>query len=164
MPKNLVIIKIGNTMKKIFLLLVVFCCLQSQAADLIVQQRSGAQLIYDVEIIGKWIYIGEDLQLIDKSGNILATEPVLEIKKIVFATANSISNPESELDKSILVYPNPTQDILMIEGIQAQPLRVYDLKGNMILQEMGTQIKVGHLANGTYLIQIGTQVARFIKK
>ena len=52
----------------------------------------------------------------------------------------------------------------MIEGIQAQPLRVYDLKGNMILQEMGTQIKVGHLANGTYLIQIGTQVARFIKK
>ena len=65
---------------------------------------------------------------------------------------------------NIVVYPNPTQDVLMIQGIEAQALRVYDLQGRMLLQQEGTQIGVSQLSEGTYLLQIGTQVVRFIKK
>ena len=150
-------------MKKILLFFTLFS-IQMMATDLVVEQRIGKNLIFDVEIIGKWIYIGSDLQLVDKVGNVLATEPVLEIKKISFVVANSITSPESTPDNSILVYPNPTQDILMIEGAKSQTLRIFDLNGNVLHQETGTQIYVGNLPNGTYLIQIGTQVARFIKK
>lgn len=151
-------------MKKFLLFLLLSCCLQIEAADLLVEQRSGKQLIYDIEIIGKWVYIGEDLQLLDKAGNILATEPVLEIKRIVFSVANSTTTPESDESNRILVYPNPTQDVLKIKGIEAQPLRVYDLQGKLLIMEVGDEIHVGGLENGVYLIQIGTQVARFIKK
>ena len=55
------------------------------------------------------------------------------------------------------------QDRLMIQGIEEQPLRVYDLQGRLLQTENGTQISVGNLAEGTYLLQIGTQVVRFIK-
>ena len=151
-------------MRNLWLYLLILCSAQAIAADLIVEQRSGAQLIHDVEIIGKWVYVGEHLQLLDKSGNILATEPVLEIKKITFSVANSTTEPESVPNNSILVYPNPTQDVLKIAGAQAESLRIYDLSGNLLIEEMGTEIKVGQLPNGIYLIQIGTQVARFIKK
>jgi hypothetical protein len=41
---------------------------------------------------------------------------------------------------------------------------VYDLQGRLLVQEEGTQVDVNHLAEGTYLLQIGTQVVRFIKK
>ena len=148
-------------MKKISLFLSLFS-MHIMASDLIIEQRTGARLVYDINIIGKWVYIGSDLQLIDKNGNILATEPVLDIKKIVFVSANSTIDPDST--NSIIVYPNPTQDMLMIQGIKPTLLRVYDMNGKVVQQEYGTEIHVGSLCNGVYLIQIETQVARFIKK
>jgi myo-inositol-hexaphosphate 3-phosphohydrolase len=63
----------------------------------------------------------------------------------------------------VVVYPNPTQDILMIQGIEEQALRVFDLQGRLLKTENGTQMNVSNLAEGTYLLQVGTQVVRFIK-
>ena len=74
---------------------------------------------------------------------------------------SAVENVESS--NQIVVYPNPTQDVLMIQGIDAQALRVYDLQGRLLKSAIGTQVYVGHLAEGTYLLQVGTQVVRFIK-
>ena len=148
-------------MKKILLFFALICSLQMMVANLVVEHRSGADLLQDISLIGKWVFVGEDLQLLDKQGNVLATEPLDGIKKITFALQTATGNVEAN---TILVYPNPTQDVLMIQGIEAQTLRVYDLQGRMLLQQEGTQVGVGHLAEGTYLLQIGTQVVRFIKK
>ena len=131
------------------------------AINLVVEHRSGADLLQDISLIGKWIYVGEDLQLLDKQGNVLATEPLANIKKITFSVPTATENVQT---KAILVYPNPTQDVLMIQGIEAQTLRVYDMQGRLLKVENGTQVSVGKLAEGTYLLQIGTQVVRFIKK
>ena len=131
------------------------------AANLVVEHRSGADLLQDISLIGKWIYVGEDLQLLDKQGNVLATEPLANIKKITFSVPTATENVQTN---AILVYPNPTQDVLMIQGIEAQTLRVYDMQGRLLKVENGTQVSVGNLAEGTYLLQIGTQVVRFIKK
>ena len=130
-------------------------------ANLVVEHRSGADLLQDISLIGKWIYVGEDLQLIDKQGNVLATEPLANIKKITFSVSTATENVQTN---AILVYPNPTHDMLMIQGIEAQTLRVYDMQGRLLKVENGTQVSVGNLAEGTYLLQIGTQVVRFIKK
>ena len=130
-------------------------------ANLVVEHRSGADLLQDISLIGKWIYVGEDLQLLDKQGNVLATEPLANIKKITFSVPTATENVQTN---AILVYPNPTQDVLMIQGIEAQTLRVYDMQGRLLKVENGTQVSVGNLAEGTYLLQIGTQVVRFIKK
>ena len=151
-------------MKKIFLFFAFLCSLQVMALNLVVEHRSGAELLQDIALIGKWVYVGDDLQLLDKAGNVLATEPLANIKKITFFVSGSMTSVEDVQPSNIVVYPNPTQDVLMIQGIEAQALRVYDLQGRMLLQQEGTQIGVSQLSEGTYLLQIGTQVVRFIKK
>lgn len=151
-------------MKKIFLFFAFLCSLQVMALNLVVEHRSGAELLQDIALIGKWVYVGDDLQLLDKAGNVLATEPLANIKKITFSVSGSMTFVEDVQASNIVVYPNPTQDVLMIQGIEAQALRVYDLQGRMLLQQEGTQIGVSQLSEGTYLLQIGTQVVRFIKK
>jgi myo-inositol-hexaphosphate 3-phosphohydrolase len=133
------------------------------ALNLVVEHRSGADLLKDIALIGKWVYEGDNLQLLDKEGNVLATEALANIRRITFSTSGPVTDVENVDSQSILVYPNPTQDALMVQGIEAQALRVYDLQGRLLVQEEGTQVNVNHLAEGTYLLQIGTQVVRFIK-
>ena len=150
-------------MKKLSLLIALICSLQIMAVDLLVEHCSGANLLQDVAVIGKWVYVDENLILVDKAGEVLAVEPIRNIKKITFSSDEdmAVDNVSSE---TIVVYPNPTQDILMIKGVDYQTLRVYDMQGRLLKVESGSKINVSSLAEGTYLLQIGTQVVRFIKK
>lgn len=159
-PMSEKIVSMKNTSILIFALL---CSLQTMAINLVIQQTDGAQQLQDIALIGKWVFVGEELQLLDKAGNLLASEVIADIRKITFS-ASSITTVENAVENSIMVYPNPTQDILFVNGIEAQALRVYDLQGRMLHTENGTQISVSHLPMGTYLLQIGTQVLRFIKQ
>ena len=152
-------------MKHIFVLICVICCsLQTMATNLVIEHRSGAEVVQDIAKIGKWVFVGEYIQLQGKEGDTLATEPIADIKKIKFATKGTNADVNDTLVNTILVYPNPTQDMLMIQGAASQTLRVYNLQGSLLQTEWGNQISVGNLPDGTYLLQIGTQVVRFIKR
>ena len=137
---------------------------QMMGANLVLVKSNGQQEAQNVAAIGKWVYVGNDLQLISHDGELLAQESVLEIRKIVFAKANTSTSPENAVDKTICIYPNPTQDVLIVNGIDTLVLRVFDMQGRLLKQEKGNQVSVGDLADGTYLLQVGTQVTRFIKK
>ena len=151
-------------MKHIFILICVICCsLQTMATNLVLVQSSGEKVSKDIAKIGKLVFVEDSIQLLDKEGNLLATESIANIKKIYFAPPTE-TDVNDTLVNTILVYPNPTQDMLMIQGAASQTLRVYNLQGSLLLTESGNQISVGHLPDGTYLLQIGTQVVRFIKK
>ena len=151
-------------MKHIFILIcIIFCSLQTMATNLVIEHRSGAEEMQDIARIGKLVFEGENIHLLDKSGDTLATEPIANVKKICF-TPPTNTNVNDTLVNTILVYPNPTQDVLMIHGAESQTLRVYNLQGSLLQTEWGNQIAVSHLPVGTYLLQIGTQVVRFIKR
>lgn len=134
------------------------------ATSLVLLQTDGSQQLQDIAKIGKWVFTEENLQLIDKDGNVLATEPIAEVKKITFSISNSETTTENVAIKSIVVYPNPTQDILHITGVTPQTLRVFDLQGRLLITDNSTQVNVSNLNAGTYLLQVGTQVIRFIKQ
>ena len=134
------------------------------ATSLVLLQTDGSQQLQDIAKIGKWVFTEENLQLIDKDGNVLAIEPIAEVKKIIFSISNSETTTENVAIKSIVVYPNPTQDILHIAGITPQTLRVFDLQGCLLIIDNSTQVNVSNLNTGTYLLQVGTQVIRFIKQ
>ena len=151
-------------MKHVFILICVICCsLQTMATNLVLVQSSGAEVLQDIATIGKLVFVEDSIQLLDKSGDILATEPIANVKKICFAPPTN-TDVNDTLVNTILVYPNPTQDVLMIQGAESQTLRVYNLQGSLLLTQWGNQISVSNLPDGTYLLQIGTQVVRFIKK
>ena len=104
-------------MKKITVLYIfAICAMQIMATQLIITPRSGAEIAQDIAAIGKWVFVDADLQLIDKSGSLLASEPIANIRKITFAEGSS-SAVEDFQKTDILIYPNHTQDILIIKGI-----------------------------------------------
>ena len=140
------------------------CSLQCIATNLVLLQTDGTQQLQDIAKIGKWIFVEDYLQLIDKDGNVLAIEPIAEVKKITFSISNSETTTENVAINSIVVYPNPTQDILHITGVTPQTLRVFDLQGRLLITDNSTQVNVSNLNAGTYLLQVGTQVIRFIKQ
>ena len=153
-------------MKHTFILIcVLLCSLQTMATNLVLEPCSSAQVQEDIAKIGKLVFVNDSIQLLDKSGEVLATEAIANIQKIHFAPSTGTNTDVNDtLLNTILVYPNPTQDVLMIQGAESQALRVYNLQGSLLLTEWGSQISVGNLPVGTYLLQIGTQVVRFIKK
>ena len=153
-----------KNMKHVFILICVICCsLQTMATNLVLVQSSGAEVLQDIATIGKLVFVEDSIRLLDKSGDILATEPIANVKKICFAPPTN-TDVNDTLVNTILVYPNPAQDVLMIQGAESQTLRVYNLQGSLLLTQWGNQISVGNLPDGTYLLQIGTQVVRFIKR
>lgn len=149
---------------KFILICAIFCSLQMMATNLVLLKSDGSQQLQDIATIGKWVYVGDDLQLLSHNGEVLAQEPVMSIRKIAFAEPSNPTAVDNVTSQDIVVYPNPTQDVLLINGIEAQALRVFDLQGRLLKAENGTQVNVSNLAEGTYLLQVGTQVVRFIKK
>ena len=148
--------------KIVLLAFAILCGMNVLATNLVIERYAGAEMVQDIAVIGKWVFVDTNLQLLDKEGNILATEPLDNVRKIVFSDEpTAVDNVEKG---SIIVYPNPTQDVLYIQGIDAQILRIFNMQGNMLQATEGTQVSVSHLPTGTYLLQIGTQVVRFIKQ
>ena len=148
--------------KIVLLAFAILCGMNVLATNLVIERYAGAEMVQDIAVIGKWVFVDTNLQLLDKEGNVLATEPLDNVRKIVFSDEpTAVDNVEKG---SIIVYPNPTQDVLYIQGIEAQILRIFNMQGNMLQTTEGTQVSVSHLPTGTYLLQIGTQVVRFIKQ
>lgn len=153
--------------KLFFSLLALLMGAQVAATDLVLVKIDGTQQLQDIATIGKWVYVGDDLQLLSHDGSVLAQEPVLNIRKITFAESSGTDTPtsmENIQSTGVVIYPNPSQDVLIVSGIEAQALRVFDMQGRLLKAENGTQVHVSDLAKGTYLLQVGTQVVRFIKK
>ena len=153
--------------KLFFSLLALLIGAQVAATNLVLLKTDGTQQLLDIATIGKWVYVGDDLQLLSHDGVVLAQEPALNIRKITFAESSGTDTPtsiENIQSTSVVIYPNPSQDMLIVSGIEAQALRVFDMQGRLLKAENGTQVHVSDLAEGTYLLQVGTQVVRFIKK
>lgn len=148
-----------------FILLVMLCCsMQLMATNLVLQKTDGTQQLQDIAVIGKWIFVEDDLQLLAHDGTILAQESIKNIRKITLINSGDLSATENITTPNIVIYPNPAQEILLVKGVESQMLRVFDLQGRLLKTENGVQVTVSDLASGTYLLQVGTQVVRFIKQ
>jgi hypothetical protein len=150
----------------LFSIFVMLCSMQVFATSILVESTSGTQLTEDIAMIGKLVFVDNEIQLLDKSGNVLATEVLGNVRKITFVASST--DVDTDVDNvqpnNIVIYPNPSHDILYVSGIEPTDLRVFDLKGRMLLVEQGNQVTVSSLPVGTYLLQVGTQVVRFIKQ
>jgi hypothetical protein len=64
----------------------------------------------------------------------------------------------------ILVYPNPTTDILMIDCKEKRVgVQIYDVTGRKILETNDDVLDVSNFAQGSYFLYIEKQVFKIIK-
>lgn len=83
----------------------------------------------------------------------------------VIATANS-----DIVGRSIKIYPNPTTDYMIVEGVKTdEKISVYDMKGCLLLTHKATNesehISIAQLSAGIYFVQIGErQTVKLVKR
>lgn len=136
-------------------------------AGLQVHYLTGSDKQYAVSLIGQITFADNVMYLYDKSKTELGHTAVSDIDKIVFG--EHVPSSVNDIEVRVAVYPNPTHDAMLIKGLSAgQTVRVYDLQGRLLsatqTQAESTLIDVSALQNGTYLLQIGAEVVKFIKE
>ena len=156
--------------KNLFLLFFVlaFSSILSAETSLFVEYLSDDESEFVMSVVGRIEIKDEVFRLVDVNGEVLASCNLYEVRKIVFQES-SVST--DDVDKStIIVYPNPTQDFLFVEGlIFNDVVRIFDLDGKLITMSesdnSGTvMLSVLNLPNGVYLLQVGVEIVKFIKQ
>ena len=109
--------------------------------------------------------IGENIvymTVIDSNGNSSVCEAIIMI--------NPGLGINDDIDENIIIYPNPTEDMLFISGNENElEVSVYDLLGKRVMKvSVVNRIDISLLSNGTYLVYInnGSKVSQYkiIKK
>ena len=126
---------------------------------------------YVIGKIGKITFDNGVMFLLSQDGTELGTTAVNEINKIIFSEKNEIPTDTEAMNAAgqVHVYSIPSQDAIVVSGIErAQIVRIYSLSGQIIQTipgQTGTAtISVGGMQNGTYLLQVGAEVVKFIKQ
>ena len=159
-------------MKKFFLSILFFVSvsiLSFAENALIVDYLSEKDAEYALSIIGRIEIKDEVFRLISTDGEELASCDLYSVRKLTFGEAGSTAT-DNQLANQLVVYPNPAQDQLFINGLNAdESVRIYDLNGQLVSVTNANadgvcQISVSSLPQGTYLLQVGIEIVKFIKQ
>lgn len=129
----------------------------------------GAEEQIALAQVGKILFVDDMMHLYDNADNLLGITPLAQIEKITFSEQTTPTGSEEVTDLDISIFPNPAHDCLLLRGVTGtQTLRIFSLQGQLlesaVSSEGGAQLHVGNLQNGTYLLQVGAQVVKFIKE
>jgi len=158
-------------MKRFFLIVGLFGSLLACAqSNLVIVPLSGTERTYAIQQIGKIRIEDRSACLYDKQGTLLGCTPTHEIRKIVFRDnaepPTGFGNPAMA---AIQVYPNPTQSQLIVQGIETQQVvRVFSMQGQLLITAVADGnaaiVNVSGLQTGSYLLQVGAEIVKFIKQ
>jgi hypothetical protein len=85
----------------------------------------------------------------------------------------TLSNPDFEIDKSVKIYPNPTNSLVNISGdFNIKSIQLFDVQGRLLQTSLSndtnTILNLTQKANGMYFIKViseaGIKVEKLIKK
>ena len=155
----------------LFVLLVVAICCQSRAElSLVVRPLTGADKVTALHSIGKLVYSGDSLYLYDVRQALIYQEELVKVGHVRY----SDERPPIEVDDKqnvaaqVAVYPNPTADVLYIDKVEAEEVRLYTSDGRLlqVIEATEGRVEVDMLAYpiGAYVLFCGGEVFTVIKK
>lgn len=159
-------------MKKVILLS--FCVLATamsvQAAlSLVVKPLSGEECCTALNNIGRVTYSGDSLCVYDATGTIVFGDLLSNMGHLRFSDEQGIPTMvENANGKPLLVvYPNPTQDVLHIKNATGN-VHLYSASGQLMqvstVQQNEAQINVSVYPAGVYILISGNNVFKITKK
>lgn len=141
--------------------------------SLVVKPLSGKECITALGSIGKIVYSGDSLYVYDAAKNLVFSDLLANVQHIRFSdeqpsTSTSVENTQGNNALQVKVYPNPTQDILMVENAQGNVLRLYTMGGQLVTTQPvvngSAQVNMTNLPSGNYLLLSGNQSFQVIKQ
>ena len=160
---------------KFILICALLCSSQAWAAipSLVVKPLCGKECITALGSIGKVVYFGDSLYVYDAAKNVVFCNLLANVQHIRFSdeqpsTPTNVENTQGDNALQVKVYPNPTQDVLMVENAQGDVLRLYSMDGRLLVTQAiengSAQVNVAELPTGNYLLLSGNQSFQVIKQ
>lgn len=135
-----------------------------------IEYLDGAELTTALSVVGRWEFTDGKFILVSTDGEVLAEKAsVYDVRRVVFKADLGPNVETDDATVQLTVYPNPTQDVLFIDGLtEGEVVRIYSLEGRLLMSEVAlqggaVQLNVASLAEGTYLLQMGTEIVKIIK-
>ncbi len=89
------------------------------------------------------------------------------IDKIIFTGDKSKPNEVVAISTThtVSVYPNPTANHIHIDGLaEGEAVHIFSTDGRLVLSGAEADYDLGALPKGVYLLQVGVEVVKIIKK
>lgn len=158
-------------MKKLVILLTLLWGMMAWAeTTLVIEPLTGNELAQSIAQIGYVKFTDGMIRLYTHDGSLLAEQAISNVRKIVFQSSSpsdptSLDNTDTQVCR---IYPNPTAELLHIDAATAQSARIYDMSGHLLItsavNDGQTTLDVSQLAPGNYLLVLGTEIMKIIKK
>ena len=140
----------------------------SAESGLTVITLDNSEQQYALSQIGKITFAAGTMYLYDHDNNLLGYNSIDQVGKIVVVDDGQ-QTALDEVNGGVQIIMQPAQQSIIVKGLSgSQTIRVFNMAGNVLLsatsQAEQTLIDVSGLKNGTYLLQAGAQVIKFIKQ
>jgi hypothetical protein len=146
-----------------------------QAQTLYILEKTGTQTPFALANVKTITFTGNNLHVYKKDGSISST-PLLSIQYLSFLPITGIFTPETETTSTLMLYPNPVQDVLNV-AYQANDIKaviqieVLSIDGRVIYTESYDSqkstlhtINVSEWQRGLYLVRINNGTELITKK
>jgi hypothetical protein len=161
-------------MKKrlLFLLLVVGIGLQVRAEmSLVVRPMYDTDKITALQKIGKLVYSGDSLLVYDNEGTLVYGDLFENVKHVRYSDERppiSVDDKQGVDALQVVVYPNPTADVLYVDNAEAGDVRLYSAEGRLLqvvdVHEGRVAVDMSAYPAGTYVLFCSGEVFSVIKK
>uniref|UniRef100_UPI004048D64A T9SS type A sorting domain-containing protein n=1 Tax=Flavobacterium sp. TaxID=239 RepID=UPI004048D64A len=102
---------------------------------------------------------------IDSNGNIFVSDWYNQkIRKI---TTSTLSNPNFELSKQVVIYPNPAKNYFQVDlenSLELKAVTVYNNLGQQVVTTNSSKVNTSSLSKGMYYVEIVTNAGKANKK
>jgi hypothetical protein len=87
-----------------------------------------------------------------------------DAKLISFSTNDAVSSVEETPFGNLKIYPNPVEDILIIDGWEFNSIEIYDMNSRLVHKGNSQEVNMSQLVRGVYYIKISLANHAFIIK
>ena len=159
-------------MKKrlLFMLLVLVIGLQVRAEmSLVVRPMTDTDKITALQKIGKLVYSGDSLLVYDNEAVLVYGDLLENVKHVRYSDEEPQTPVETQyIASQIVVYPNPTADVLYIDNAEVGEVRLYTADGRLLqvveAHEGRVAVDMSAYSAGTYVLFCSGEVFSVIKK
>lgn len=137
---------------------------QTTKTKVIVTKTDGNVVNYTLEGADYLTFTDGQNLVVNISGSSQSI-PLSNVRKVMF---EKIADGIEELSSEIQIMPNPANDSFRVLNVEKdEEMSIYTFTGQKVMDETvssGQTIDISHLANGLYLVKIGSQNLKLMKR
>ena len=156
--------------RKLLIIPLLFVAIVMMAeTSLIIQPLTGQEQANALAQIGYVKVTPDSLFVYSHSDFLWSKIAIKDVRHIRYGEPNEATSIDDvQATTTCRVYPNPTQDMLIIDNAICEKAYIFDLNGRLLqtttIDGEHTSINVTSLPQGDYLLLLNNQTIKFIKK